>query len=195
MGLAVGAYAKPKPDPPPLTVKIGSAATYDSRCGDAYRAVRWYRGRYNVHRTTLGFSLAPPVEQAASCRRLRERAIYWIAAAQVNRLEAERVVAERNRIPVSRRRGGHQKERIEDPPEAAQLDFDRPGVVRTGAEEIGRLSSARLRFIPVLDMTFIHIIRAAAIPNWDVQITVRPEADLSAIMIHLRVIDFQQHSL
>jgi hypothetical protein len=71
-------------------VRIGKAAAYDSRCGDAYRAVRWYRARYNKHRLALGLNLAPPVEEAMNCRRQRERAAYWIGAAKQNRLEVNR---------------------------------------------------------------------------------------------------------
>ena len=71
-------------------IRIGKAAAFDSRCGDAYRAVRWYRAKYDTHRRVLQQSLAPPVEQAMNCRRLRERARYWIGAAKVNRLAAAR---------------------------------------------------------------------------------------------------------
>ena len=84
----------------PKVVKIADPATYDSKCGDAYQAVRWYRDRYNTHRTTLGYSLAPKLEQAMSCERTRERASYWILAADVNRKAADRLLAERNQIPT-----------------------------------------------------------------------------------------------
>lgn len=68
--------------------KIGTAARYDSRCGDAWQAVRWYRARYNHHRAVMGASLAPPVDQAMGCSRLRERAVYWRDAAKANRAAA-----------------------------------------------------------------------------------------------------------
>ena len=71
---------------PPKT----SAAFYSSRCADAWSAVRWYRGKYDQHRASMGQTLAPPVEQAMNCRRLRERARYWRQAAKVNRLAAAR---------------------------------------------------------------------------------------------------------
>lgn len=92
----VNADAARKPD------KI-SAARFGSRCSDAYAGVRWYRARYNEHRTRLGFSLASPVEQAMNCRRLRERAAYWVRAAKVNRQaverRAKRIRLEQARIP------------------------------------------------------------------------------------------------
>ena len=50
---------------------------YDSRCGDAYKAVRFYRDKTAQHRDTLNESELPPIEEAASCKRLRERAVYW----------------------------------------------------------------------------------------------------------------------
>lgn len=65
--------------------KAISAALVEYRCADAYWAVRWYRSRYNEHRTTMRLSPAPPVEQAMDCERLRERAAYWVHAAKVNR--------------------------------------------------------------------------------------------------------------
>ena len=74
-----------------------SAAFYSARCADAYQAVRWYRGKYDQHRAAMGQTLAPPVEQAMNCRRLRERARYWQQAAKVNRIAAIRW---RNRTPV-----------------------------------------------------------------------------------------------
>jgi hypothetical protein len=70
-------------------VKV-SAAFYDSRCGDAYRGVRWYRARYDELRHELGQPVAPPVEQAADCRRLRERARYWRHAIRANQRALER---------------------------------------------------------------------------------------------------------
>lgn len=70
---------------PRPTVQTSAAA-----CADAYRAVRWYRARYNTHRRTMRMSVAPPVEQAMNCRRLRERARYWVQAARVNRKAAAR---------------------------------------------------------------------------------------------------------
>jgi hypothetical protein len=82
---ATGEAATPRPDPPTT-----SAALYDSRCGDAYRGVRWLRARYNEHRATMGLTPAPPIEQAMGCRRLRARAAYWLRAARVNRVAAER---------------------------------------------------------------------------------------------------------
>ena len=63
---------------------------YDSRCGDAYKAVRWYRQKYDEHKTLLGQPTAPPLEEAMNCRRLRERARYWIQAAKTNRVAADR---------------------------------------------------------------------------------------------------------
>jgi len=36
----------------------------------------------------MRLSLAPPIEQAANCRRLRQRARYWQHAAKVNRIAA-----------------------------------------------------------------------------------------------------------
>ena len=63
---------------------------YDSRCDDAYKAVRWYRQKYNEHKTLLGQPTAPPLEEAMNCRRLRERARYWIQAAKTNRVAADR---------------------------------------------------------------------------------------------------------
>ena len=84
----------------PKVVKIADPATYNSACGDAYNAVRFYRKAYNEHRTTLGYSLAPKLEQAMSCKRTRERANYWILAADVNRKAADRLLAKRNQIPT-----------------------------------------------------------------------------------------------
>ena len=75
----------PKPKP---KLKASSAAFYSAKCADAYQAVRWYRARYNQHRAVLGYSLAPRVETGMDCRRLRERARYWITAAKVNRIAA-----------------------------------------------------------------------------------------------------------
>lgn len=79
-----GAGAKNKP-----IIKT-SAAAYDSRCADAWTAVRWYRTRYDTHRRTMRLPVAPPVEQAMNCRRLRLRARYWVGAARVNRIAAAR---------------------------------------------------------------------------------------------------------
>ena len=86
--------AEPKP-----VVKLGKPAMYQERCGDAYRAVRWYRNQYDKHRATLGFTLAPALEEAMNCRRLRERAQHWIRAAKTNRRHVAKLLAERNRIP------------------------------------------------------------------------------------------------
>jgi hypothetical protein len=75
LALAVVSRAdtKPKPDPPPLT----SSALYEAECGSAWRAVRFYRSKVAQHRHTLGVSGIPPVEENASCIRLRDRAGYW----------------------------------------------------------------------------------------------------------------------
>jgi hypothetical protein len=54
-----------------------SSASYDSRCAVAWQAVRFYRGKVAQHRDTLGVSGLPPVEENASCMRLRDRAGYW----------------------------------------------------------------------------------------------------------------------
>lgn len=61
-----------------------SAAMYDTRCANAYHGVRWYRARYDTLRRELGRTLAPPIEQAMNCRRLRERADHWRAAVRAN---------------------------------------------------------------------------------------------------------------
>jgi hypothetical protein len=45
----------------------------------------------------LGYSLAPRLEEAMNCRRTRERARYWVKAAKINRLAAEK----RYTIPAS----------------------------------------------------------------------------------------------
>ena len=74
-----------------------SVAFYSAKCGDAWTAVRWYRARYDQHRTLMHLPLAPPVEQAMNCRRLRERARYWVQAARTNRRALTRW---RNRTPV-----------------------------------------------------------------------------------------------
>lgn len=54
-----------------------SSARYDPRCSVAYKAVRFYRAKVADHRAQLNLGGIPPVEQNASCRRLRERARYW----------------------------------------------------------------------------------------------------------------------
>lgn len=54
-----------------------SSASYDNRCAVAWKAVRFYRAKTAAHRHTLRLSGLPPVEENASCRRLRERAVYW----------------------------------------------------------------------------------------------------------------------
>ena len=67
-----------------------SSATYDSRCAQAWKAVRYYRDKTAQHRQELGASSLPPVEQNASCRRLRERAVYWRNTARATRLALEK---------------------------------------------------------------------------------------------------------
>lgn len=59
-------------------------------CQDARRAIVWYRARYNEHRAVMGASPAPALEQHMGCRRVRERAAYWIQAASSNRVAAVR---------------------------------------------------------------------------------------------------------
>lgn len=83
--------ATDKESPRPLVST--STAFHSARCDDAWKAVRWYRARYNEHRERLGYSPAPPIEQAASCHRLRERVSYWIEAAKANREAVKRWVA------------------------------------------------------------------------------------------------------
>lgn len=80
-------------------VRIGKAAYVPAGCRSSYDAVRFYRAKYDTHRTVMGASLAPPVEQAMNCRRLRERAQYWVRAAKVNRLAAARWARAHARIP------------------------------------------------------------------------------------------------
>lgn len=67
-----------------------SSASFDSRCATAWKAVRWYRARTAEHRATMGGGTLPPVEQNASCHRLRERARYWQTTANTNRAALER---------------------------------------------------------------------------------------------------------
>lgn len=85
--------------------KAISAALVEYRCADAYKAVRWYRARYNEHRTTMQMSLAPPIEQAMNCKRLRERARYWVHAAKVNRKAANRLRARWHKVAQTLNRG------------------------------------------------------------------------------------------
>jgi hypothetical protein len=54
-----------------------SSATYNPKCAVAWKAVRFYRANNARHRKVLGVSGLPPVEQNASCKRLRERMEYW----------------------------------------------------------------------------------------------------------------------
>ena len=68
-----------------------SSARFDSRCAIAYRAVRFYRDKTARHRAFLGATGLPPIEEKASCRRLRERAVYWRTTA---RTHARRVALE-----------------------------------------------------------------------------------------------------
>lgn len=67
-----------------------SSASYDSRCATAWKAVRYYRAKTAEHRQALGASALPPVEQNASCRRLRERARYWQNTAKATRVAVDR---------------------------------------------------------------------------------------------------------
>jgi hypothetical protein len=60
-----------------------SSASYDPKCAVAYKAVRFWRDKTAGHRNTLGVSGLPPVEQKASCKRLRERMVYWRQTAAV----------------------------------------------------------------------------------------------------------------
>ena len=64
-------------------------ASFDSRCAAAYQGVRFYRTKYDEYRRELGLSLAPRVEQAMNCQRLRERYRYWRTAAKINRVAAQ----------------------------------------------------------------------------------------------------------
>jgi len=82
--IAPSMMAAPKPDP------LGGvgAALYDSHCGAAYKAVRFYRGKYDQFRKQLGYTLAPKLEQAMECPRLRERLRYWRTASKINRIAA-----------------------------------------------------------------------------------------------------------
>lgn len=62
-----------------------SSASYDSRCASAWQAVRYYRAKTAQHREAMGARALPPVEQNASCRRLRARAVYWRTTAATTR--------------------------------------------------------------------------------------------------------------
>lgn len=64
-------------------------ATYDSNCGAAYEGVRFYRGKYDHWRRELGYTLAPRLEGAMNCERLRQRVRYWRTAAKINRVAAK----------------------------------------------------------------------------------------------------------
>lgn len=67
-----------------------SSAVYRAACGEAWQAVRFYRGKTAQHRATLGASSLPPVENNASCKRLRERAQYWQATARAHAQQVAR---------------------------------------------------------------------------------------------------------
>jgi hypothetical protein len=69
LALAIASRADSKPRT--------SSATYRADCGIAWKAVRFYRDKTAQHREKLSASELPPVEENASCRRLRERARYW----------------------------------------------------------------------------------------------------------------------
>lgn len=86
-------------------IEIGQPAFYSAKCPSAWVAVRWYRARYNTHRRILNMSLAPRVETGMNCARLRERAVYWVHAAKVNRQAAARVTARHTQVARQLNRG------------------------------------------------------------------------------------------
>lgn len=69
--------AEPKPDNPPVTIKLGTAAYHQESCLGSTRAITFYRQKYRGWREKMG--LAGPVSRVwyHDCRVLDRRAAEW----------------------------------------------------------------------------------------------------------------------
>jgi len=88
---------KPKPDPPPATVKIGDAAFFEQdECLESVKAITYYRRAYRETRETLGLAGPVPRVWYQDCDVVRRRAGEWRDRAG----EARQIVVDVNSNPT-----------------------------------------------------------------------------------------------